>query len=69
MEVILKCYSKALDEPESAAKFWAIAPAEDGEKVVAFPSAAAWTNAMPYKEWEINLGEYRALSGDGQSKV
>jgi len=41
VEVILERYSKVLDEPEDAVKFWAIEPAEDGEKVVAFPSAAA----------------------------
>jgi hypothetical protein len=41
VEVILERYSKVLDEPEDARKFWAIEPAEDGEKVVAFPIAAA----------------------------
>ena len=41
VEVIMERYSKVLDEPADAVKFWAIGPAEDGEKVVAFPSVAA----------------------------
>jgi hypothetical protein len=41
VEVILERYSKVLDEPEDAVKFWAITPAEEDEKVVAFSSAVA----------------------------
>ncbi len=36
VEVIMERYSKVLDEPEDAARFWAITPAEDAGKVVAF---------------------------------
>ncbi len=41
MEVILERYSKVLDEPEDAVRFWAIEPSEDAGKVVAFTEAAA----------------------------
>ena len=41
MEVILERYSKVLDEPEDAVRFWAIVPEEGGKNVVAFETAAA----------------------------
>jgi integrase len=41
VEVILERYSKVLDEPEDAVKFWAIAPAEDEGKIVEFEQTAA----------------------------
>jgi integrase len=41
VEVILERYSKVLDEPEDAVKFWAIEPEKGGENVVAFEPAAA----------------------------
>jgi len=40
VEVILERYSKVLDEPEDAAKFWATLPNE-GSKVVEFEQAVA----------------------------
>jgi integrase len=41
VEVILARYSKVLDEPEDAAKFWAIIPEEDKGKVIVFQESAA----------------------------
>jgi hypothetical protein len=41
VEVILERYSKVLDEPDDAVKFWAIEPEKGGENVVAFEPAAA----------------------------
>ena len=41
VEVILERYSKVLDEPEDAKKFWSIVPLKGKGKIVAFEKAAA----------------------------
>jgi integrase len=41
VEVILERYSKVLDEPEDAKRFWEISPTKEGENIVAFSNAVA----------------------------
>jgi len=41
VDIILERYSKVLDDPQDAEKFWAVLPAKDDGKVVAFEQSAA----------------------------